>query len=144
MSERGTDWGLVAAALMGLLLLAFFCVGAAFGCAAFNRYQARADANNRVKVNNTKIRYYQQQEGIERKKAEIRVIHAIGIRKAQDHIAKTLTPLYVQFEMIDALKAVATSGKNNSLVYIPVGANGVPLVSVTGQPQVFNGQSAGK
>lgn len=107
---------------------------------AYGRYQSRADAHNRVRINNTRIQYYQQQEGIERKKAEIRVIHAIGIRKAQDHIATTLTPLYVQWEAIQAELAMANS-RNNSMVYIPVGANGVPLVSVTGQPQVLGGNT---
>ncbi len=74
-----------------------------------------------------------------KQKAEIRKQDAIGVRNAQDEIAKTLTPLYVQFEMVEALKDIAHSGNNSSVVYIPSGANGIPLVSTTdpdsvGQP----------
>ncbi len=40
--------------------------------------------------------------------------------------------------MVDALKQIAKSGKNSSVVYLPSGANGIPLVSTlpdtVGQP----------
>jgi len=52
-----------------------------------------------------------------------------------------LTPLYVQFEMTEVLKEVAKSGENNSIVYIPTGTNGVPLISAANQPQVDSGQT---
>lgn len=103
---------------------------------AFNRYQKRADANNNVKVSEIEIRNQAQRVQIAKQKAEIRRQDAIGIREAQDQIAKTLTPLYVQFEMTEALKAIATSGSNNSVVYLPVGANGIPLVSTTDPTRV--------
>jgi hypothetical protein len=143
-TDGSIRWGIVSTTILGLILILLLSVGSAFGCAAFNRYQKRADARNGVKVNNTRIQYYQQQEGIERKKAEIRVIHAIGIRKAQDEIAATLTPLYVQFEMVQALQSIATSGSNNSVVYIPAGANGVPLVSVAGTQTLGQRVGSGK
>ena len=56
--------------------------------------------------------------------------------RSADEIAKTLTPLYVQFEMTDALKQIAKSGKNNSVVYLPSGANGIPLVATVNPNQV--------
>lgn len=61
--------------------------------------------------------------------------------KVIGEIAKKLTPLFVQFEMIEALKAIAESGHNNTVVYIPTGANGVPLVSLSDKPQVFEGET---
>ena len=95
----------------------------------YGRYQKRANANNNVKVSEIEIRNQAQRVQIAKQKAEIRRQEAIGIREAQDQIAKTLTPLYVQFEMTEALKAIATSGSNNSTVFIPAGAGGIPLVS---------------
>lgn len=93
------------------------------------RAQHRADAHNQVSISAIEIQNQSQRIQVAKQKAEIRLQDAIGVREAQDEIAKTLTPLYVQFEMVDALKAIATSGSNNSVVYIPAGANGIPLVS---------------
>jgi hypothetical protein len=42
----------------------------------------------------------------------------------------------VQFEMVQALQAIAASGSNNSVVYIPAGANGIPLVSTANPTRV--------
>lgn len=125
------------------IVVAGFIVGGAFGCKAFNRYQARADAENRVKVSAVEIRNQEQRIQIEKQKAEIKHQQAIGQRKANEEVAKKLTPLFVQFEMIEALKAFGQTGQNNTVIYIPSGANGVPLVSTTNQPQVFGGESDG-
>ena len=86
---------------------------------AYARYQKRANAENRVKVSAIQIRNQEQRVLIAQQQAQIRLQNAIGIRKSQDEIAKTLTPLYVQFEMTEALKQIAMSGKNNSVVFIP-------------------------
>lgn len=116
-------------AVLGAIVLVFGVGGCMFGVPAFNRYQKRADASNRVKVNHINIRYLDQQKSIEKRKADIRVIHAVGIRKAQDEIQATLTPLYVQFEMVHALQAIAESGQNSSVVFVPTGnGNGLPIV----------------
>lgn len=126
MSEGAGSFVAVVTACAVIALGLLFGLPAACGHVKdYQRTQARLDANNRVKINRTKIQYYQQQEGIERKKADIRVIHAEGIRKAQDKIAATLTPLYVQFEMIQALRA---GGAHT--VYIPTDpAGGLPVVT---------------
>lgn len=100
------------------------------------RAQHRADAHNQVSISNIEIQNQEQRIQVAKQKAEIRLQDAIGVRSAQDEIAKTLTPLYVQFEMVDALKAIATSGSNNSVVYIPTGANGIPLISDATQGKV--------
>jgi hypothetical protein len=115
----------------------------AAGHKAYSRYQKRADANNAVKVTAINIRKAQQQAQIVhaqnaavRARAEQRVIEAEGIRKAQDLISKTLTPLYVQHEAIKAQE----NDRQGDRTYIPVGPQGVPLVanvggnSVGGQP----------
>lgn len=129
--------------LVALLLVVGLLVGGAFGCKAYKRYQVRADANNQVKVTAIQIRNQAQRVKIAKQKAQIRFQTAIGIKKAQDEIQKTLTPLYVQFEMVDALKAIAGSGKNNSIVYIPAGANGIPLVSTLPGPVGLPNPSGG-
>jgi len=69
---------------------------------------------------------------IEKKDAEIRVIEARGIAQAQRIINASLTPLYIQHEAIQAQKAMADS-PNNTMIYIPVGAQGVPLVYTLGK-----------
>jgi regulator of protease activity HflC (stomatin/prohibitin superfamily) len=124
--------------LVGLVVL---LVGGASGCKAWTRYQTRADANNNVKVSAIKIRNQAQRVKIAQQSARIKHERAIGQRLANQEIASRLTPLFVQYEMIEALRGIAQSGRNNSVVYIPAGANGVPLVSVSGQPQVFAGDT---
>lgn len=132
MATEDSDTGLWVKASLGLvvgivvtilLLVGIFSLFKTVG-----RYQARADAANHVKVSEIEIRNQEQRVEIAKQQAEIRLQDAIGVREAQDEIAKTLTPLYIQFEMIDALKAIAASGSNNSVVFIPSGENGVPIV----------------
>jgi regulator of protease activity HflC (stomatin/prohibitin superfamily) len=65
-------------------------------------------------------------------KAQIREAEADGIAKAMDTINAKLTPLYVQYEAIQAQEKMVNA-PNHSTIYIPVGANGVPIVSVAKQ-----------
>lgn len=136
MNQRPSILGITSTVFLGILLIVFLSVGMAFGCASYNRYQKRADANNRVKVSAIEIRNQAQRVQIAKQHAQIRYQTSIGIRESQDEIAKTLTPLYVQFEMVQALMAIATSGRNNSIVYVPAGANGIPLVATTNPDRV--------
>jgi hypothetical protein len=121
---------------IGVALFLMLVIGGASGCKEYNRYQKRADANNNVKVTNINIRKAQQQARIVRARnaaiqaqAEQRAIEAHGIRKAQDIISQTLSPLYIQHEAIQAQKAVATSGRNNTIIYVPSGTNGTPTIT---------------
>lgn len=116
--------------IVAVVLVLGLVLGGAFGCKAYSRYQKRADANNEVKVTTIQIRNQAQRVQIAKQKAQIRIQNAIGIRAAQDHIAKTLTPAYLQWEAIQAQLALAGS-KNSTFIYIPSGANGVPLVATT-------------
>jgi len=61
------------------------------------------------------------------KDAEIRIEEARGIAEAQKIINSTLTRNYLQHEAINAQLKMASS-PNHTTVYIPSGANGIPIV----------------
>jgi hypothetical protein len=141
--ERGQGDGMVAAFLLSLtaLIVVGLVVGGIFMFRAIGRYQARADANNRVKVSAIEIKNQAQRVLIAKQKAEIRKQDAIGIREAQDEIAKTLTPLYVAFELSQAMQAIATSGQNNTIIYLPTNpATGLPVVPTSNQTPAATGR----
>lgn len=117
-------FGVIFAVVVVVVLL----IVAVNGVKNFGRTQARKDAQNSVKISAIEIQNQKQRVEISKQKAEIRLQDAIGVREAQDEIAKTLTPLYVQFEMVDAMRQIAASGRNSSVVFMPSGANGIPLV----------------
>jgi len=64
---------------------------------------------------------------IAQKEAEKRVAEARGIAEAMTIINQQLTPAYLQYEAIKAQLAMANS-QNHSIIYVPVGPMGVPLV----------------
>lgn len=70
------------------------------------------------------------QREIAMKDAEIRIEEAKGIAEAQKIINATLTTNYLQHEAIQAQLKMAES-PNHTTVYIPSGANGIPLVRTT-------------
>ncbi len=67
------------------------------------------------------------QKEIAKKDAEIRIEEARGIAEAQRIINSTLTQNYLQHEAINAQLKMASS-PNHTTVYIPSGANGIPIV----------------
>jgi regulator of protease activity HflC (stomatin/prohibitin superfamily) len=69
---------------------------------------------------------------IAQKNAQIKVAEANGIAEAQRIIAGTLTPPYLTHEAIQNQEKVIDS-KTTTVIYIPVGANGIPLVNNIGQ-----------
>lgn len=122
MTPTGKKAALIAVAAM-FAAVAF--VAALAFAREFSRYQKRADAENNVKVTEIQIHNQEQRVKIAQQKAEIRYVDATGIRRAQDAISQTLTPLYVQHEMIQALRE---SGATT--VYIPTDpASGLPVVT---------------
>lgn len=141
-------FGYIAATFLALVLFVGLIVGVIAGFKTFGRHQAIADANNRAhvarinagneqNVNRLRINAQAQKVKIAQQSAQIRLENAKGVREAQDEISKTLTPLYVQFEMTQALEDIAKSGKNSSVVFLPSGAGGIPLVAgANGQPRV--------
>jgi hypothetical protein len=137
-------WG--SAAVLAIVLLVGIGVGLSAALKAYSRAQERADARNRVTLTHIAISRAKQQALITRAQieatqadAEKRYQAAIGIRRAQNEISRTLTGHYLQHEAIQAQKAIATSGRNNTLIYVPSGGNGVPLVQ---DPQNVNRLSA--
>ncbi len=70
------------------------------------------------------------QKEIARRNAEIQIEEAKGIARSQQIINKTLTRNYLQHEAIKAQEKMANS-PNHTTVYIPVGANGMPVVYTT-------------
>jgi hypothetical protein len=74
------------------------------------------------------------QREIAKKDAEIRIEEARGIAEAQRIINSTLTVNYLQHEAINAQLKMAAS-PNHTTVYIPSGANGIPLVGTLNQQQ---------
>jgi len=125
--------------------------GGVAGCSDFNRSQSTKNANtnaqnatikannaaknaiiaanNKVQVTEIEISNQKQQLQVTEQQADIRFQQAVGVRRAQDEIAKTLTPMYLQWEQIQALQAIAQSGKNNTVIYVPDGQGGVPTIT---------------
>lgn len=125
-------WAAVAGVFVGLVLAVMILFGIVAVVKTFNRYQHRADANNRVKISAIEIRNQAQRVIVAKQQADIRYQNSVGIRKAQDEIRKTLTPLYVQFEMVQALQEIATSGTNNTVIYLPTSpTSGLPVVPIS-------------
>ena len=60
-------------------------------------------------------------------RAQIREAEADGVAKAMDIINQKLTPLYVQYEAIQAQQKMVDS-PNHTEIYVPVGPMGVPIV----------------
>jgi regulator of protease activity HflC (stomatin/prohibitin superfamily) len=69
------------------------------------------------------------QKEIAKKDAEIKIEEAKGIAEAQKIINTTLTANYLQHEAINAQVKMAAS-PNHTTVYIPSGANGIPLTGI--------------
>jgi predicted negative regulator of RcsB-dependent stress response len=105
---------MVAGALAALIVVVVVSVGLWAGFKTVQRANKRADAHNAVRVQNTLI-------AATRAEAKRRYEESVGIRRAQDQIASTLTPLYIQHEAIQKLP-------NARAVYVPSGEQGIPQV----------------
>ena len=70
------------------------------------------------------------QKEIAKRDAEIKIEEAKGIAEAQKIINATLTQNYLQHEAIQAQLKMADS-PNHTTVYIPSGANGIPLIKTS-------------
>jgi hypothetical protein len=128
--------------LLGVVVVTGTGIGLSAAAQAYKRAEQRANAENLVRVTRIEIGRAQQealvahaQVAAAKADAEKQYQEAIGVRRAQDVISSGLTPQYLQYEAIQAQKAVATSGRNNTLIYLPSGSGGVPLVQ---DPQTVN------
>lgn len=111
----------VIVAIIGIVILA----GSLHG--GYSRSQRVKNARNHVLVVEQQIKQQQQQVLVVEQLAEQRYQEAIGIKRAQDEINSTLTDRYIQHEAIQAQEAIANSGRNNTVIYVPSGPNGVPI-----------------
>lgn len=138
-SAKDAAAGVLIVAMGGALLIALV-IGTIWGFKAFNRTQrvadaenkvttSQIDANNQVELNRIKIDQQEQRVKIAEQEAEVRLREAQGVKAAQDEIAQTLTPEYIQYEMTKVLADIAKSGKNSSVIYIPVGPDGLPVIA---------------
>lgn len=129
---------LIVYAVLALVAVILVCVLASAGCNEYNRYQKRQDAANEVKVRHTEIEKAEESAKVVRAEikaqeaeADKRVAEAVGLKKSQLEIDKTLTPLYVQHEYVQAIEDAAHS-PSNTTEFIPVGQNGLPIVTTPG------------
>lgn len=122
---------------IGLSIIAFIliCVGALGpGCREYNRWQKREDAQNQVRVTRIEIQKAEEEAKVNKAQikateaeAEKRVAESVGIKEAQVEINRTLTPLYVQHEYVQAIEK-----GHVETTFIPVGQNGIPFVGNVG------------
>ncbi len=104
-------------------------VGAlAFGVPQYFRYQRLANERNITQVNDIMIAQTSQLVQVQKQKAQIKVEEAKGIAESQTIINKTLTPLYIQHEAIQAQES-----QSNKIIYVPSGSQGIPLVQTVQQ-----------
>jgi hypothetical protein len=117
-------------ALAGVLILvAIIGFGLVAAIAAFSRYQTVADAQNQVQVNDIKIAQTNQLVQVQEQQAKIRVADAQGIAQSQSIINGSLTPAYLQYLAIQAQIDMAQKSDHSATIYIPVGNNGIPVVT---------------
>lgn len=135
-SEAISPLGVCLSAAIGLLGLILLILVITAGWKSFNRHQKVSDANNHVKIVKIKIKQARQQAEVVRannhrvfEEGQQRIISAKALAESQRLIHATLTPLYVQLEAIKAQESIATSGKNNTVIYVPAGTNGTPIIA---------------
>lgn len=133
-AERGEITGLIVVGVLLLALVFGLGWGILYGLPALGRYQAVENANNQVRINEIVIQQQAQNIHVEEQKAQIRVVEARGIAEAQQIINATLTDKYLQHEAIKAQEKMAAS-ENHTVVYIPSGQNGIPLVTTVDAEQ---------
>lgn len=122
----------VVAWIFGILFVTMVIAAPVFwlfnGKPDYDRFQARANAQNQVAINEIIIHQQEQNIQVEKQKAEIRVVEAQGIARAQEIINATLTDKYLTHEAIKVQAEQAAHGGTSTFYYIPSGDNGIPLV----------------
>ena len=136
--DNGVSVGGVLKWTAATIVIIVIVIGALFGIFAgmnaFGRYQAIANAQNQVQVNEIVIAQTNQLVQVENQKAQIRIADAKGIATAQTIIASSLTQAYLEYLAIQAQQTAAASGDHTSTIYIPAGVNGIPIIAT--QPAI--------
>lgn len=118
--------------VVGVGAFAVLVLGLMFFLPAYSRYQRLQNEHNQTQVNDIQIAQTQQLVKVEQQKAQIRIVQAGGIAASQHIIAGSLTQAYLQYEAIQAQQSEVNS-QNHTIIYIPSGSNGVPLVTTVPQ-----------
>lgn len=127
--QKMSPIAIVLTSFMVLVLSLALLVGGAFGCKAYNRYQARADSKNNL----WKAQYDKriQVEDATGKKlaaihlAQVEVERARGVAQANRIIANSITEPYLRYFYIQQLSAIEHNG--GRIIYIPTEA-GLPIL----------------
>lgn len=101
-----------------------------YGLPAYSRNQTLLNERNQTTVNDIQIAQTEQLVKVQTQKAQIQIEEAKGIAESQNIIKSSLTPLYIQYLAIEAQKA-QVQGNNHTVIYVPSGNNGIPLVQTT-------------
>lgn len=105
-----------------------------FGAPAYGRYQRLQNEHNQTRVNDIKIAQTRQLVQVAEQTKQITIVNAHGIAASQKIINGTLTNQYLQYLAIDAQKAEVSS-PNHTIIYVPAGDNGIPLVQTVNPQQ---------
>jgi len=127
---------MIGGGIAALILLVAIVMGTIAGFKAFNRYQRVADAKNQQRVIEMQVKQTANLVLVEQQKAAVRIAEAEGIAESQRIIDSSLTEDYLTYLAIQAQMA-AVDSPNNTVIYIPVSNNGIPIVrdvSEDGQP----------
>lgn len=136
-SQSPSNTRLIVYVVLAIVAVVAIGIFASAGCREYSRYQTRQDAGNQVKVAHIEIEKAEEEAKVNQAQikateaeARKRVAESIGIKKAQVEIDKTLTPLYVQHEYVQAIER-ASNSPSNTVEFIPVGPSGIPIVKPT-------------
>src|SRR5690242_7976057 len=96
--------------IVTILLVFALIAGSVGGCGLFKNWQRgqqRANARNAVQLTSIQVqnqlqyaKVIQAHNAIVQAQAYQRYLESVGIRRSQDEISRTLTPLYIQHEAI--------------------------------------------
>lgn len=126
-SPKAKVTNIVFASIAGLILIV---IGLMYGIPSYSRSQTLKNERNQTTVNDIQIAQTQQLVKVQTQKAQIAIEEAKGIAESQRIIQNTLTPLYIQYLAIQAQKD-QVNGQNHTIIYVPSGNNGIPLVQTT-------------
>lgn len=116
--------------ISGLIVSVIVIIGLMFLLPAYSRNQRLLNERNQTQVNDIQIAQTQQLVKVQEQKAQIQIAQAHGIATSQAIIKESLTPLYIQYLAIEAQKE-QVNGQNHTVIYVPSGNNGIPLVQTT-------------
>ena len=116
--------------LIGFMVAVVLVFAIGFANRSYSRYQRVQDAKNQQRVVEMQIKSTAQQVEVEKQKAAIRIEEAKGISESQRIIDESLTENYLTYLAIQAQMNLANSD-NDTVIYIPVGNNGIPLIRDT-------------